>query len=104
MTDRHEKKSSSRAEPGRCLEAAPGKTKPALRQQKVQKARTATKVRLQVVPLSELPLDEQELLAAYRTMDDRARSLTLAGAVRRAESWPAPVEREPLRLIVGGRA
>jgi hypothetical protein len=62
------------------------------------------KPKLQIVPLSALPEDEQELLTAYRAADDRARYLTLGIAKRWALDNPRPSEREPLRLIVGGRA
>jgi hypothetical protein len=68
------------------------------------------KRKLHIVPFSELPPDEQELLTAYRTMDDRARFLQLRVAISAAtrhprhSGSPIPGAREPLRLITGGRA
>jgi hypothetical protein len=51
--------------------------------------------KLQSVPPAALQADEQALLVAYRTMDDRARGSTLRIAIRSAEQWPAPAERGP---------
>jgi hypothetical protein len=59
------------------------------------KSGSAGKPELQVVPLAELPADEQALLAAYRTMDDRARRITLRCAIRKAEEWPAATQPGP---------
>jgi hypothetical protein len=48
------------------------------------------KPKLQVVPPAELSADEQALLTAYRSTDDRGRRETLRTTIRKAEMWPAP--------------
>ena len=57
-------------------------------------------LRLQIVPFAELPPDEQELLAAYRRMDDHEKGLTLRLAESGARRHPRPAPL--MRLVVGG--
>jgi hypothetical protein len=51
--------------------------------------------KLQVAPPAALPTDEQALLVAYRSMDDRARRLTFRLAISSALRHPAPAQRGP---------
>jgi len=58
--------------------------------------RAKSKPTLLVAPAA----DEQALLAAYRTMDDRARDNTLRIAIRTADQWPGSEQRSPRRTIM----
>jgi hypothetical protein len=53
-----------------------------------------------VETFSTLSPDEQRLIEAYRTMDDRCKVVTRRQAERKAENWPAPAPL--LRLVAGG--